>query len=274
MDKMIALPEEAEEARERLPIVPIAFGSGSKFPAAGEAHLLLSVREGGFAYAGGAGEETVGRGQMLFIRRGSALDALQKSDDFDCEFVLFEASEDFLRHLELPDVAVGEVGEGCGLTTVAKMSAYALEYYHDCLKICAAVYASLAKIARDRMIAQLERFDNLTERLSPALLQIEQRYGEALTVPILAHACAMGESHFARAFKQVYGCSPIRYLIRVRVEKAKALLADTDLPFEEIARQCGFGTTKYFGDVLKKYEHVSPRELRTMYRSMTQVSFF
>ena len=124
------------------------------------------------------------------------------------------------------------------------------------------------------MISQLERFDNLAERLSPALLQIEQRYGEALTVPMLAHACAMGESHFARVFKQVYGCSPIRYLIRVRIEKAKALLADTDLPFEEIAKQCGFGTTKYFGDVLKKHEHVSPRELRAMYRSMTQVSFF
>ncbi len=274
MEKIITLPEEADEARERLPIVPVAFGNGGKFPAAEEAHLLLSVREGGFTYTDDAGEETVDRGQMLFVRRGNSLAELQKSDGFDCEFVLFEASEDFLCHLELPDVAVGEVGEGCGLTTVAKMSAYALEYYHDCLKICAAVYSSLAKIARDRMISQLERFDNLAERLSPALLQIEQRYGEALTVPMLAHACAMGESHFARVFKQVYGCSPIRYLIRVRIEKAKALLADTDLPFEEIAKQCGFGTTKYFGDVLKKHEHVSPRELRAMYRSMTQVSFF
>lgn len=93
-------------------------------------------------------------------------------------------------------------------------------------------------------------------------------------MPMLAHACSMGESHFSRAFKQVYGTSPIRYLIRVRIEAAKVLLADTDLPFEEIAKRCGFGTTKYFGDMLKRHEHVSPRELRAMYRSMTQVSFF
>ena len=230
--------------------------------------------EGGDLLLFTAGEETVDEGQLLFVRRGQTLSGLELSADFDCEFALFDAAEDFLSHLELDDISVGEVGEGCGLSAVAKMSIYALEYYHDCLKICAEVYAALAKIARDRMISKLERFDTLSERLSPAILQIEQRYGEALTVPMLAHACSMGESHFSRAFKQVYGTSPIRYLIRVRIEAAKVLLADTDLPFEEIAKRCGFGTTKYFGDMLKRHEHVSPRELRAMYRSMTQVSFF
>ncbi len=274
MEKIIALPEEADEARTRLPLVPVAFGSGGKFPPAAEAHLLLSVRAGSLSYTDSAGEETVDEGQLLFVRRGQTLSGLELSADFDCEFALFDAAEDFLSHLELDDISVGEVGEGCGLSAVAKMSIYALEYYHDCLKICAEVYAALAKIARDRMISKLERFDTLSERLSPAILQIEQRYGEALTVPMLAHACSMGESHFSRAFKQVYGTSPIRYLIRVRIEAAKVLLADTDLPFEEIAKRCGFGTTKYFGDMLKRHEHVSPRELRAMYRSMTQVSFF
>ena len=232
------------------------------------------MRAGSLSYTDSAGEETVDEGQLLFVRRGQTLSGLELSADFDCEFALFDAAEDFLSHLELDDISVGEVGEGCGLSAVAKMSIYALEYYHDCLKICAEVYAALAKIARDRMISKLERFDTLSERLSPAILQIEQRYGEALTVPMLAHACSMGESHFSRAFKQVYGTSPIRYLIRVRIEAAKVLLADTDLPFEEIAKRCGFGTTKYFGDMLKRHEHVSPRELRAMYRSMTQVSFF
>ena len=52
------------------------------------------------------------------------------------------------------------------------------------------------------------------------------------------------------------------------------VLAESFLPLEEIAKRCGFGTTKYFGDMLKRHEHVSPRELRAMYRSMTQVSFF
>ena len=137
MEKIIALPEEAEEARTRLPIVPIAFGSGSKCPSADEAHLLLSVRAGSLSYTDLSGEETADEGQLLFVRRGHTLPDLAPSADFDCEFVLFDAAEDFLAHLDLDDISAGEVGEGCGLSAVAKMSVYALEYYHDCLKICA-----------------------------------------------------------------------------------------------------------------------------------------
>ena len=188
--------------------------------------------------------------------------------------MLFDAAEDFLGHLELSDIAVGETHEGTGLSAVVKMSPYALEYYHDCLRICAAVYSALASIARDGMISRLERFDTLTDRLSPAMLQIEQRYMEPLTVRVLAHSCSMSESVFTRHFKRVYGCTPVQYLIRVRLEAAKELLAATDRSFEEIATECGFKSAKYFGDMLKKHEHVTPRELRAMYQGMTQIKFF
>ena len=114
MEKIIALPEEAEEARTRLPIVPIAFGSGSKCPSADEAHLLLSVRAGSLSYTDLSGEETADEGQLLFVRRGHTLPDLAPSADFDCEFVLFDAAEDFLAHLDLDDISAGEVGEGCG----------------------------------------------------------------------------------------------------------------------------------------------------------------
>ena len=133
---------------------------------------------------------------------------------------------------------------------------------------------ALAKIARDGMISRLERFDNLSERLSPAMLQIEQRYMEQLTVHTLAHSCSMNESVFSRSFKRVYGCSPVQYLIKVRLEAAKKMLASSEVSFEEIAKKCGFKNAKYFGDILKKNEHVTPRELRAMYQGMTQVKFF
>ena len=84
MEKIIALPEEAEEARTRLPIVPIAFGSGSKCPSADEAHLLLSVRAGSLSYTDLSGEETADEGQLLFVRRGHTLPDLAPSADIVC----------------------------------------------------------------------------------------------------------------------------------------------------------------------------------------------
>ena len=270
MEKYIDLEREIEE-RDRLPIAPVAFGSGKKTPSADGVHLLLSVKEGSTVITGG---EELSAGVMLFVRRDTPLTFSEKSEDFFCEYVLFDATEEFLAHLELADVAVGETHEGTGLSAVVKMSPYALEYYHDRLRICAAVYSALAGIARDGMISRLERFDTLTDRLSPAILQIEQRYMEPLTVRVLAHSCSMSESVFTRHFKRVYGCTPVQYLIRVRLEAAKELLATSDLSFEEIAKECGFKSAKYFGDMLKKHEHVTPRELRAMYQGMTQIKFF
>ena len=84
----------------------------------------------------------------------------------------------------------------------------------------------------------------------------------------------MSESVFTRSFKRVYGCTPVQYLIKVRLEAAKELLAASDISFDEIAKRCGFKSAKYFGDILKKNEHVTPRELRSMYQGMTQVKFF
>ncbi len=270
MEKYIGLGRETEEERGVLPIEPIAFGSGAKAVSPDAGHLLLVVKEGSIVIGG----EELSDGMMLYVREGVPITYSEKSDDFLCEFVLFHAAEDFLVHLELADIAVGELGEGAGLSSVVKMSAYALEYTHDRLRICAAVYASLAKIAREGMISRLERFDTLADRLSPAMLQIEQRYMEPLTVRVLAHSCSMSESVFTRHFKRVYGCTPVQYLIRVRLEAAKELLAATDRSFEEIAKECGFRSAKYFGEMLKKNEHVTPRELREMYQGMTQIKFF
>ena len=273
MEKFLGLKNENEE-RDRLPLSPVAFGSGAKTVIPSDSHLLLSVRAGNIKLTYEGADDEIYEGAMLFVRNTALVEFSEKSEDFECDFVLFEAEEDFLSHLELPDVALGDAGEGAGIASVAKMSAYALEYYHDRLKICAAVYSSLAKIARDVMISRLDRFDNLSDRLSPAMLQIEQRYMEPLTVRILAHSCAMSENAFNRAFKRVYGCTPVQYLIKVRLEEAKELLATTDRSFEDIARSCGFKSAKYFGDMLKKNEHVTPRELRAMYQGMTQIKFF
>lgn len=273
MEKFLGLKVETEE-RDRLPLSPVAFGSGAKSVVPSESHLLISVKEGSIKLGTADGDEELYEGTMVFIKSGAEARFFDKSPDFECDFVLFEADDAFLEHLELPDVAVGEAGEGVGISTVTKMSIYALEYYHDRLRICAAVYSSLAKIARDIMISRLERFDNLSDRLSPAMMMIEQRYMEQISVRMLAHSCSMSESAFTRSFKRVYGCSPVQYLIKVRLETAKELLAATDRTFEDIAVSCGFKNAKYFGDMLKKNEHVTPRELRAMYQGMTQIKFF
>lgn len=271
----IEFSDRESDVSGALPLSPLAFGSGREPLGTQEgAHLVLACTAGRVQLRLPEGDAALEPGALLFVHAGEDPGFFAKSEDFFCDYVWFDAADAFLAHLELPPICTGEVGEGVDLSGIVKMSPYALDYYHDCLKICAGIYAVLAKIARDRMISGLERFDRLSDRLAPALLQIEERYDEPLTVKILAHSCEMSEAAFGHAFKRVYGCTPIRYLIRVRLEAAKDLLANTDRDFEDIARACGFCNAKYFGDMLKKYDHHSPRALRALYRSTKQISFF
>jgi len=63
---------------------------------------------------------------------------------------------------------------------------------------------------------------------------------EEWTVGRLAEISAVSEAHFARAFKEAFGVPPHRYLLTRRIERAVALLRDTDLPITDIAFQAGW----------------------------------
>lgn len=58
---------------------------------------------------------------------------------------------------------------------------------------------------------------------------------------------AISEAHFARCFKQAFGAPPHRYLLTRRIERATALLRDTDLPITEIAFRTGWESLGTFG---------------------------
>src|ERR1041385_3556652 len=51
----------------------------------------------------------------------------------------------------------------------------------------------------------------------------------------LARVSGVSEAHFARSFKEAFGVPPHRYLLTRRIERATAMLRDTDLPIIEIA---------------------------------------
>jgi AraC-like DNA-binding protein len=78
----------------------------------------------------------------------------------------------------------------------------------------------------------------------------------------LARVSAVSEAHFARSFKEAFGIPPHRYLLTRRIERAKALLRDTDLAITEIAFQTGWSSLGTFGRTFRDITGESPGELR------------
>lgn len=110
---------------------------------------------------------------------------------------------------------------------------------------------------------QPARPSQLTPRkLRRALDYMEAHLREEVSLTDLADELAMSPGHFAHAFKGSTGLAPHRYLVARRVELAKALLRDTDLPITEIAHQVGCGTHSHFSVMFLRSTGRTPRDFR------------
>jgi AraC-like DNA-binding protein len=85
---------------------------------------------------------------------------------------------------------------------------------------------------------------------------------EEWPVERLARVSGVSEAHFARSFKDAFGVPPHRYLLTRRLERAKALLRDTDLAITKIAFQTGWTSLGTFGRVFRDVLGESPSDLR------------
>ena len=83
----------------------------------------------------------------------------------------------------------------------------------------------------------------------------------------LARVSGVSEAHFARSFKQAFGVPPHRYLLTRRVERAKALLRDTDLSITEIAFETGWASLGTFGRTFRDITGESPGTVRERERA-------
>jgi transcriptional regulator GlxA family with amidase domain len=102
----------------------------------------------------------------------------------------------------------------------------------------------------------------LLRRLLRAKDRMDAASEENWPVERLAKVSGVSKAHFARSFKEAFGVPPHRYLLTRRIERAKALLRDTDAPIIEVALQVGWNSLGTFGRVFRDVTGESPSELR------------
>jgi AraC family transcriptional regulator len=97
---------------------------------------------------------------------------------------------------------------------------------------------------------------------------VREHLGETIRVDGLAEAVQLSPFHFARMFKQSTGQSPHLYVLMQRIERAKELLADTDMALIDVAAEVGFRTQGHFTGVFHRYAGFTPRTFRVQAREM------
>ncbi len=102
----------------------------------------------------------------------------------------------------------------------------------------------------------------LLRRLLRAKDRMDAASHEEWPVSRLARVSHVSEAHFARSFKEAFGVPPHRYLLTRRIERAKTLLRDTELPILDIALRTGWNSLGTFGRTFRDITGESPGELR------------
>ena len=91
-----------------------------------------------------------------------------------------------------------------------------------------------------------------------------EHYNEQINIEEYAESRNMSVSWFQRNFKQMVNCSPMQYLLTIRMNNAASLLESTDYSMAEISTIVGYDNPLYFSRLFKKQNRVSPSEYRKL----------
>ena len=114
-------------------------------------------------------------------------------------------------------------------------------------------------LRRTRLGVDHEEMDEMWRSLSE---YIDQNLCAELTLSALAQKCFYHPSYFSRVFKEKFRMSPVEYITRKRLDRAVALLCDSELSVDEISERAGFSDRRTFYHAFSRYIGGSPSDYR------------
>ena len=115
---------------------------------------------------------------------------------------------------------------------------------------------------QERVAALLGETASDAGPLSKVRQRLLHRFDQPHTTESLARSVGLSPSHLRRRFKTIFGCTPMEFLERVRMEQAARLIKEGDLPIKEVARKVGYLDANNFSTAFKRFHGSSPQSHR------------
>lgn len=100
---------------------------------------------------------------------------------------------------------------------------------------------------------------------------MDEHYMLPLTVKQLAEQTGMDCGQYASVMRRLTGLTPLEYLNKLRIKRAKQLLLKTDSPLRDIARQVGFADEYYFNRRFRQMTAMTPRQYAQSMRGSKRI---
>lgn len=190
------------------------------------------------------------------VRFSKALDQLESallgSPDLD------EARGEALTFIAVTSAAMLEMGGGRALHRVLLQTSREF----DELEELADIAKRARKIVEDIVNPTMSPPDPLHGLVDRAISIINRNYAKDLTDEMVAEQLKSSTSHFRALFKKGTGQPFHKYLIGVRLEQAKNMIVNTDMPIQQISNAVGFSSLSHFSRAFAQRFGVSPSSLR------------
>jgi AraC-like DNA-binding protein len=113
--------------------------------------------------------------------------------------------------------------------------------------------------------------DSESERIvQQAIHYLSTQYAEPITIELMAKSLGYNRAYLSRVFKRHTQVTPVTFLLKIRVDKARQLLRERlELTIEQIASSVGFHDPLYFSKQFRRWYSVSPTEYREQMRRST-----
>jgi LacI family transcriptional regulator len=106
--------------------------------------------------------------------------------------------------------------------------------------------------------------------VAQAICFIREHACAGLDVGQVVEASGLSRRTLEQRFQQTLCRTPKQEILRIQMDRAKKLLAETDMSVEMVCHRSGFGSFKYFARVFRRMTDVAPREYRRRQRIVTQ----
>ena len=180
-------------------------------------------------------------------------DSLYAADDLD------EARGQALTFLTMVTAAMLESGGDRSLHRETLEAARELDGLGDAASVAEAVRRRAEAAAAPRFGETVGPSAHLVDR---ALTLVDRNFAKDLTDAAVAQQLGLSTSHFRYLFKQATGQPFHKYLVSLRLEKARRMLVEQGLPVSTVAKAVGFSALSHFSRAFAQRFSVSPTSLR------------
>ncbi len=140
---------------------------------------------------------------------------------------------------------------------IASYQSISKEIY--CFEQLKTLMLEVAEIFYNRVRKQLKN-DNLN--VYEIKEYIENNYHKDIRISTFTGKYFLSREYLMKLFKNEFGCGIYEYVLKVRMEKAKELVADPNFKVQSISRLLGYADSNYFSKAFKNYFGISPSDYR------------